>query len=101
MGLNKITMCCALCLAVASPAIAAQTCAERGVIVDRLKEKYRESHRASGLGTDTKMVEIWASPESGSWTILITEANGKSCIAAAGQNWLELDSGETVLGQAS
>lgn len=87
--------------ALAAPALAAQTCGARDLIVDRLKMKYHESHRASGLGTDTKMVEIWASPESGSWTILITQADGQSCIAAAGQNWLELDEAKKVAGTAS
>ena len=82
-------------------ALATEACATRSDIVDQLKGKYQETHRASGLQTDTKMVEIWTSPSSGSWTILVTSADGTSCIAAAGQNWLDLPSGSAPLGQAS
>ena len=65
------------------------TCGARDQIVSHLKTKYDEMPRATGLGDETRMVEIWASPKNGTWTILITQANGTSCIAAAGQNWLE------------
>lgn len=64
-------------------------CGTRSDIISQLAKTYHETHRATGLGTDTKLVEIWASAETGSWTILVTEASGKSCIAAAGEHWLE------------
>ena len=66
------------------------TCGARDRIVDQLKVKFQESHRASGLESDTKMIEIWTSDVSGSWTILVTQASGVSCIAAAGKNWLDV-----------
>ena len=78
-----------------------EACADRASIVDQLKGKYQESHRASGLQTDTRLVEIWTSPASGSWTILITDVNGTSCIAAAGRAWLDLAEDATPLGQSS
>ena len=46
-----------------------EACADRASIVDQLKGKYHESHRATGLQNDTRLVEIWTSPDSGSWTI--------------------------------
>jgi len=64
-------------------------CGARGMIVDRLQEKYQEVPRAKGLGNATQIVEIWASVETGTFTILITDPTGKSCIAATGANWLE------------
>lgn len=76
-------------------------CASRDKIVGQLSAKYQESHRASGLESDTKMVEIWTSPASGTWTILVTQANGITCIAAAGKNWLELKETDLALGAAS
>lgn len=66
------------------------TCGTRDSIVDQLKVKFKETHRASGLESDTKMIEIWTSETSGSWTILVTQASGVSCIAAAGRNWLDM-----------
>jgi len=67
----------------------------------QLQAKYKETHRASGLESDTKMVEIWTSEASGTWTILITQANGQTCVAAAGKNWLDMPVQEIKIGQAS
>jgi len=92
----------AACLASFGGAAMAQTaCGDRDKIVGQLQGKYNESHRASGLETDTKMVEIWTSGDSGTWTILITKANGQTCVAAAGRNWLDMPQEEIKLGQAS
>ena len=82
----KIVLMSALAASLAGPAIAQTACGDRDKIVGQLQAKYKESHRASGLETDTKMVEIWTSEASGTWTILITQANGISCVAAAGKN---------------
>ncbi len=86
---------------VVSTAAAQTACGARDKIVGQLQAKYEESHRASGLETDTKMVEIWTSEASGTWTILITEANGQTCIAAAGKSWLDMPVQEIKVGQAS
>ena len=93
---------CAIALAsVPASASAEAACGQRSTIVGQLQAKYKETHRASGLETDTKMVEIWTSAGSGTWTILITQANGITCIAAAGRNWLDMPETEIKLGQAS
>ena len=87
---------------VASVAQAGQpTCGSRDSIVAKLKANYQESHRASGLESNTKMIEIWTSEKSGSWTILVTQASGVSCIAAAGKNWLDMPQEKQVVGTAS
>ena len=94
----------ALCLALLAPAVAEtspEACADRASIVDQLKGKYQESHQASGLQTDKRLVEIWTSPASGSWTILITDVNGTSCIAAAGRAWLDIAEDFAPAGQSS
>lgn len=96
----KGAACVALVAGIAPAAAAEEACAERGQIVDQLKSKYAESHRASGLETDTQMVEIWTSKSSGTWTILVTRADGISCIAAAGRNWLDIEE-DVVLGTSS
>jgi hypothetical protein len=79
----------------------AQTaCGQRDAIIAQLQDKYQESHRASGLQSGTEMVEVWASEGSGSFTILVTRANGISCIALVGQNWLENGLGKVAEGTA-
>ena len=84
-----------------SAANATEACGERSAIIDQLQGKYQENHVASGLESDSKMVEIWTSQASGTWTILVTQANGISCIAAAGKNWLDLPPEAMPLGTAS
>lgn len=83
-----------------APVQAQQVCGEREAIIDRLKGKYEENHRASGLQNKSTMVEIWTSEKTGSWTILVTRTNGVSCIAATGKNWLDY-AAEANLGPSS
>jgi len=99
--LKLATMASVLAIAPVLANAAEPACAARDKIIGQLSAKYQESHRASGLESDTKMVEIWTSPTSGTWTILVTQANGITCIAAAGKNWLELTDTDLALGTAS
>lgn len=62
-------------------------CAERTQIVERLKSKYGESRRGIGLNQSNGVVEVFASAQTGSWTILVTLPNGMTCLLAAGQSY--------------
>jgi len=97
----KVLVAAAVLTSLAGSATAQTACGDRDKIVGQLQAKYQESHRASGLETDTKMVEIWTSEASGTWTILVTQANGQTCVAAAGKNWLDMPGSGVKLGQAS
>lgn len=77
---------CTAALAV-SPAHAQAHCAPRDAVIERLKSKYGESLSAGGLQSAVQMIEVWTAPETGSWTILMTRADGKTCILATGTNW--------------
>ena len=71
-----------------STAVAQQaSCAQREMIVERLATKYGESRQSAGLNQNNGMVEIFASEETGTWTILVTMPNGISCLMAAGKSW--------------
>lgn len=63
----------------------ARNCAPREVVVTRLAEKYKETRRSMGLGANNAVVEVFASQESGSWTIIVTMPNGVTCLVASGQ----------------
>jgi hypothetical protein len=82
-------------------ALAQAACGEREEIITVLREKYAESHRASGLETASKMIEVWASEQTGTWTILVTQANGQTCVAASGQSWLEFEALKPVVEKES
>lgn len=73
------------------PAVAsAQTnCAERDKVVAKLSDSYGEAFAGGGLQNTQRVFEVWFSPEKGTWTILMTHANGTTCIMASGTNWRE------------
>jgi len=86
----KGTFLVVLALSVVTPAASwaqRSACGERSSIVERLSNKYGESRRSMGLNHNNGVVEVFASEETGTWTILLTMPTGQSCLIAAGQNW--------------
>ena len=83
--------------AMAPPALAAN-CAARDSVVESLESKYAERLTAGGLQAtrgNQSVMEIWASTETGTYTVLITNAHGISCIVAAGTDFFKL-TGQSV-----
>lgn len=84
----------ALGVAAAPSAVAAQnagsSCAPREIVVQRLAEGYGETRQSVGLGANNAVVEVFASEESGTWTITVTMASGVTCLVASGQAYEEL-----------
>lgn len=64
---------------------AQMVCGKRESIIAQLEKKYGETRRSVGLQQGRGIVEIYASAETGSWTILVTDTRGKSCLMAAGE----------------
>lgn len=60
-------------------------CGDRNRIVDHLQSRFGESVRSTGLAGPNRIVEVFASDETGSWTITVTSANGTTCLMASGQ----------------
>jgi hypothetical protein len=73
----------------AGAAEAAQKCGKHEDIVKVLASKYQESRRAMGLVSAQSVMEIYMSPK-GTWTMLVSNTKGESCIVAAGEAWQEL-----------
>ena len=72
------------------PAMAQDTpCADRSNVVDTLDSQYKESPRAIGLVSKEAVLEIFVS-DSGTWTVVVTDPKGMSCVLAAGQSWEEI-----------
>jgi hypothetical protein len=78
-------------LAAATPTAEAQTrpaaCADRETVVQRLAERYGETLQSLGLHQDNSVLEVYASDDTGTWTILLTRTDGMACLVAAGQMW--------------
>lgn len=68
-----------------APAQAQQTsCAERSIIVEHLKQKYREAPTLVGITDGQNVMEFWGNPDKPSWTVVVTDVNGQSCLVASG-----------------
>ncbi|MDF0602284.1 hypothetical protein P1J78_16205 [Psychromarinibacter sp. C21-152] len=77
--------------ALAAPAAAQRNCAERQTVIDRLAEGYGESRQSIGIGANNSVVEVFASIETGTWTITVTMPDGTTCLVASGQAFERLD----------
>ena len=76
----------ALLLSAAS-ANAEQFCAPRDGAVLQLEKQFGELVSGRGLAANGKrMIELLVS-EQGSWTVLISDPNGRSCVMASGETW--------------
>ncbi len=69
-------------------------CADHATVVARLAEGYGESRQSMGLAADNTVVEVFASLETGTWTITVTRPGGPTCLVASGIGWEHL--GETL-----
>ncbi|SNR46755.1 hypothetical protein [Puniceibacterium sediminis] len=85
-SMNAVLTGAVLALNVAGPALAqGNNCAPREKVVDRLASKYGETRQSIGLGTDNAVVEVFASDDTGTWTITVTRTDGMTCLVASGQ----------------
>lgn len=64
---------------------ARRNCGPRDIVVTRLADGFGESRQSIGLGANNSVVEVFASTDSGSWTITVTLPNGVTCLVASGQ----------------
>lgn len=63
-----------------------QHCVARGELVATLTENFDEKQIAFGLIGRMAIMELYVGP-TGSWTVIVTDTRGRSCIVAAGDNW--------------
>lgn len=75
----------AACLIPAAAIAQSANCAPRDMVVERLASTYGETRQSIGLGADNAVMEVFASTETGSWTITVTTASGLTCLVASGQ----------------
>lgn len=76
-------------------------CAPRAAVVARLARDFGETPRGLGLAGPERLVEIFASASTGTWTLLRTAPDGTACLIAAGHDWHGLaESGQRVRGAA-
>ena len=82
-------------MALAATEVSAQSgnCAPRAVVLEQLADRFGETRRSIGLGSQGQVVEVFASDASGSWTITVTLPSGITCLVASGQSFETLADG--------
>lgn len=68
-----------------------QNCGNRELVIERLTGKYGESRQSIGMAPKGRVVEVFASDETGTWTITVTMPNGMTCLVASGQSYEDID----------
>lgn len=75
----------------AAPAFSQRVCGDRLKIIHYLSKDYKESQSGLGLASNGSVVELFTA-RTGTWTMLITSPNGKTCIIGSGESWEYKDS---------
>lgn len=68
----------------ADHAMAQSNCHARDTVVTRLAERYGETRQSIGLAANNAVVEVFASLDTGTWTITVTTPGGPTCLVASG-----------------
>ena len=81
-----------------APANAQTRCISHDGAVKQLAKKYKEKVVGRGLAKGNKsMMELFVS-KKGTWTLVVTNTKGASCVVAAGENWFEVPATKVVAG---
>src|SRR5215510_10745421 len=62
-------------------------CGERSDVLTKLAVDFRERPASVALTNDGQLLEVMKSDSKLTWTILITNPNGVTCLVAAGESW--------------
>lgn len=69
------------------PGVAQQACGEREAMIARLAEDFGEVRRDAAPASLSAFYELFASQSTGTWTLLLSDIAGVSCVVAAGTDW--------------
>lgn len=88
MGLSAFLMTAAI----ATPGFAQGElmCAPRDEVVKQLGAQFSETAVSRGLTGDGMLLEVFASPQ-GTWTAVLSEPTGVSCLVSGGEAWQSVD----------
>jgi hypothetical protein len=82
---GAVALGCMSAPAETNTAVSSSDCADRSELVAYLQHDFDEEPAAMGETTDSHLMELFVSPDSRSWTMLVTMPDGTSCVLAAGE----------------
>ena len=65
---------------------APMACGDRAAITKHLTDQYAENPTSLGLASNGSVFEVFTS-KRGSWTVLLTNPNGITCLLGSGEHW--------------
>lgn len=77
------------------------TCLDHESMVRHLAEGWGESRQSIALDAGNAVVELFASPETGTWTLTVTRPGGPTCMIASGHAFEMLAEPLPVLDQGA
>ena len=72
------------------PADAAPACHRYHDVVKALSDGFAERPVAFGVQSDGTLMQVFASESGDTWTVVLTDADGRSCVVAEGVRWESL-----------
>ena len=70
--------------------VQAQQCDQRAKVLGHLAQKYKEAPIAIGVTSSGGIVEVLTTGDGDTWTIILSDPSGTSCLIAAGEGWRNL-----------
>ncbi len=89
-GLAATALAVAPVVGLRATAFAQSVCTTRGEVTKQLDSRYSEAPVAIGLAKSGGVIEVFATTDGSTWTIIITMPDGTSCMMAAGEAWENL-----------
>jgi len=80
--------------------LAQPICGDRQFLLQSLANEHKEARVALGLAASGQVVEVLVAP-SGSWSIVVSQPNGRACLIGAGQGWQDVSRPDAKRGKAS
>jgi hypothetical protein len=75
----------AAALILAATAAQGQACNTSSEVYSTLAERFGESRQSYGLTPGGLLMEVWANGDTGTFTVILTRADGVSCAIASGE----------------
>ncbi|MFN4203942.1 MAG: hypothetical protein ACK4GM_12860 [Tabrizicola sp.] len=74
-------------LAATDIAHGAPQCDSREAVTALLADRYGETRRSLGIAGEAAVMEVYASDETGTWSITMTLPDGRMCLMASGSDY--------------
>ena len=92
-----VAIAAALFLGASGALAQSQQCDQRQKVLGHLAQKYQEMPVAVGVTSSGGLVEVLSTGDGDTWTIIVSQPNGMSCLVAAGEGWRTLEVDENTV----